>query len=67
VTRRPTSTRATRCPECGGRVVVEDAERLQRVVIGGFAVRGEPLPTRRVACVVRACTACEYVALVPAT
>lgn len=59
MTRR--TTKATTCPLCGGRVQVEDAERLRAYVVGGFQVIGRPLELRREACRVRACSTCEFI------
>lgn len=53
------------CPKCGGLVSVVEATTVEHYH-PGYHVKGRDLPTRERACVVAACSACEFIAEVQA-
>jgi hypothetical protein len=50
-----------RCPECGGTFTIDQTALIEEAYVErGFAVRGEPLPTRLRLATVGFCDACPF-------
>ena len=48
------------CPECGGRLFIDEQAETEITIAPAFHVRGRPLPVRREPVIVAFCSACEF-------